>query len=392
MTPRLYYDDPLLTSFEAEVIAHASFAGRPSVLLDRTAFYPESGGQMADAGTLGGAAIHDVQVDDAGAVHHVVEGELPLVGARIHGEIDRERRRVHMALHSAQHMLSRAFVEGDPRAETVSARLGETECTLDLDVPELDDRALGAAEDLVNAIVDDDRPIRAFVVPPAEVPSLGLRRTPKVEGDVRVVDIGGFDLTPCGGTHCLHTSQVGLVRVKRVERYKGKSRVIFSAGRRARLELGDEARSLKTMALELGCGAGNVPAALDKLRRELCAVREDHARTLGRLVASVAVELLSTPRSGDLIVASFEGVGRDFLRTLAKRLTAERPTGAAVLADRGAEHSAVVVARGALSSFDCAAFLARTSSVGGRGGGLPEHAEGQLPRDVDVAALVAELT
>src|SRR4051812_6036847 len=102
-TSRLYHDDPHLLAFDADVVAHASFAGSPSVVLDRTAFYPEAGGQMADRGTLGGRSIVDVQVDDAGLVHHVLEGEPPAIGARVSGSVDRARRRVHMALHSGQH-------------------------------------------------------------------------------------------------------------------------------------------------------------------------------------------------------------------------------------------------------------------------------------------------
>src|SRR5690349_4904760 len=112
MTPteRLYYADPLLLDFSAQILAHGTWNGAPSVILDRTAFYPESGGQMADRGTLSGALVIDVQVDDAGAVHHVLEGgALPAIGATMAGVVDRARRRVHMALHTGQHMLSRAL-------------------------------------------------------------------------------------------------------------------------------------------------------------------------------------------------------------------------------------------------------------------------------------------
>src|SRR5258706_15205130 len=122
-TSRLYHDDSFRLTFDAEVVAHSAFGGKTSVVLDRTAFYPESGGQMADRGTLGGRSILDVQADDAGVVHHIVEGELPVLGAQVSGAIDGPRRRLHMALHTAQHALSRALVDL-VGAETVSARLG----------------------------------------------------------------------------------------------------------------------------------------------------------------------------------------------------------------------------------------------------------------------------
>src|SRR5437879_871017 len=132
-TARLYHADPFLLAFDDEIVELASFGGARSVVLGRTAFYPESGGQMGDRGTLAGRAVLDVQVDDAGVVHHLLEGELPPVGTRVSGAIERSRRRLHMALHSAQHMLSRALVDL-AAAETVSSRLGETECTIDVDV------------------------------------------------------------------------------------------------------------------------------------------------------------------------------------------------------------------------------------------------------------------
>src|SRR5262245_54193864 len=120
-TERLYFADPLLLSFEARVVAH----GSASIVLNRTAFYPESGGQMADRGRLAGAPVLDVQFDDHGVVHHRLDGPLPAVGASVTGEVDRDRRRVHMALHTGQHMLSRAL-EDVAGAATVSSRLGES--------------------------------------------------------------------------------------------------------------------------------------------------------------------------------------------------------------------------------------------------------------------------
>src|SRR3990170_4166050 len=234
-TRLLYHDDPPALAFAARVIAHSAWNGAPALVLDATAFYPESGGQMADRGTLAGAAVADVQVDDAGVVHHVLAAgaALPAPGAEVRGEVDRARRRVHMALHTGQHLLSRALADV-ARGETVSSRLGETACTIDLDLARLEDRDLVRAEELVNAVVDDDVPVVAFFPTAAELAALPLRRAPKVAERIRVVRIGGFDVSPCGGTHCRSSAQVGLVRVTGVERYKGKVRVTFAAGRRAR--------------------------------------------------------------------------------------------------------------------------------------------------------------
>src|SRR5690349_10126001 len=147
MTARLYHTDSFLRSFRGRVAAHGTHGGKPSVILEATAFYPEAGGQMADRGTLGGVAVVDVQADDAGVVHHVLDGVLPAIGEEIEGAIDWSRRRVHMALHTGQHLLSRALIDA-AAAETVSARLGETGCTIDVTRDPIPERELAAAEAL----------------------------------------------------------------------------------------------------------------------------------------------------------------------------------------------------------------------------------------------------
>ncbi len=375
MTPRLYYDDPFLLAFRARVVGHAAWNGAASVLLDRTAFYPESGGQMADRGILGGAPVTDVQVDDAGLVHHVLAGPLPAVGDEVDATIDRERRRVHMALHTGQHMLSRALLDV-AGGETVSSRLGETACTIDLDLAKMEERDLARAEDLTNAVIDDDVTVRAFFPAPDELAALPLRRAPKVDDNVRVVQIGDFDVSPCGGTHCLRSAQVGLLRITNVERYKGKVRVTFAAGRRARRELGELADVLTGLGRDLTCGPGEVPTALAKLRRELAESRE----ALGQARASVAAAAATTLLAGDAdpVVHVFDELPVEGVRMVAKRLVEAGRV--AVLGCAGPDGIHVIVARPTGSAFDCGAHLKRVAAAaGGRGGGSPERAEGRLP-------------
>jgi len=393
VTPRqtpLYHDDPLLLSFRAIVVAHATHEGRPSVIVDRTAFYPESGGQMADRGALGGAPVVDVQIDDEGRIHHVLEGGLPAIGEAIDGAIDVSRRRIHMAQHTGQHMLSRALADV-ARAETVSSRLGETACTIDLDVTSLDERAVAEAEDLVNAVVDDDAPVRAFFPDPDELRALPLRRQPKVQDNVRVVAIGDFDVSPCGGTHCTHTSQVGLVRVDAIERYKGKARVVFSAGKRARQKLAREALVVRTLAREFTCGPDDVPLGLEKLRRELADARDALGRVRGRVAASIGDELVTAARvRGDrIVIGVVDDATLDLVRAVAGRITMAGDL-VALLAGAAEGGTIVLAARGASSDFDCGALLKRAAlATGGRGGGRPERAEGRLPAGIDWPAIAA---
>jgi alanyl-tRNA synthetase len=395
-TERLYYSDPFLHRFTGRVVAHGTWNGATSVVLDRTAFYPEAGGQMADRGLLGGLAVKDVQVDDAGLVHHVLqlaEGTgLPDVGAELAGEIDRARRRVHMALHTGQHMLSRALVDV-ANANTVSSRLGETLCTIDVDLDVLEERKVAEAEALVNAVIDDDVEIRSFFPSPEELAALPLRRAPKVTDNIRVVQIGEFDVSPCGGTHCTGSAQVGLVRVLGVERYKGKGRVLFSAGPRARSELWAETGTLRTLGRAFTCGPNDVPASVEKLRRELTEAREALGVTRARLAELTATELLAALEKAPekRVVAMLEGANPEYLRAVAARLTSV-PEAVALLAGSTPEGLSVLIARGSGSTFGCGAFLKRAAeAAGGRGGGRPEHAEGRLPPGTDWPALVSKL-
>jgi alanyl-tRNA synthetase len=389
-TPRsieLYHDDSLLLSFRGRVVEHATLGDKPSVILDRTAFYPESGGQMSDRGRLGEANVLDVVLDDVGRIHHVLEGALPSVGDIVEGEVDKVRRRIHMAQHTGQHMLSRAFVD-IARAETVSSRLGESACTIDFDIPTLDERAAAQAEDLVNSLIDDDVPIRAFFPSPDELRALPLRRQPKVTDHVRIVAIGDFDVSPCGGTHCTHAAQVGFVRIESVERYKGSARVVFSAGPRARRNVTREAAITRSFAREFTCGTDDVPSGFDKLRRELAETRETLGRVRIRVASAIADDLLRAS-SSSAVMGVVEDASLDLVRAVAARITShgDRVAMLAGVADGG---TIVLVARGPDSRFDCGAFLKRVAAAaGGRGGGRPERAEGRLPLGIDWPSLVA---
>lgn len=391
-TQRLYYDDAWRTRFQARVVAHAELHGRHSVVLDRTAFYPESGGQMADHGTLGEARVEEVVVDEADVVHHLVAGPLPEIGSEVEGVIDWQRRRLHMALHTGQHILSRAL-DDEAGAQTVSSRLGETNCTIDVNRPSVAETELDRVEALTNAVIDDALAIRAFFPSDAELAELPLRRAPKVAGAVRVVRIGEFDVTPCGGTHCSSSAEVGLLRITGVERYKGGTRISFAAGSRARRGLWGESEVLRGLGQGFTCAPTDVPAAVDKLRRQLTETRELLGQVRAELAERVATELgAERERTGQpLSVAQLPAAPAEMLRAVAARLVA-RPDAVALLAGTGPEGTAVVVQRGADSDFQCGAFLKRAAALaGGRGGGRPERAEGRMPADVDWTGLVARL-
>ncbi|MGE0867240.1 MAG: alanyl-tRNA editing protein [Kofleriaceae bacterium] len=387
-TRRLYHDDSTLRRFDAGVVALTTHAGQPAVVLDATAFYPEAGGQLGDRGTIEGATVRDTQELDDGTIVHILEGNAPAVATRVSGEIDWSRRRQHMAQHTAQHLLSGALLDR-AAAATVSARLGETALTIDVQRDRIPEPELVAAEDLANDLIDDDLPIRAWFPEPGELATLKLRRDPKVDAHIRVVAIGEFDISPCGGTHCSRTSQLGAIRITGAERYKGMTRVTFTAARRGRAELFARDQVLRGLSAQFSCGFAEVPAAIDKLRRDAGDRAAEVIALRGRIATMVVNEL--TAAGTGPVVASLPG-DAELLRTIGTKLIAAGRD--AVLCAPDDAGTTVVLFRAAGSTLDCGALWKQlAASHGGRGGGRADRAEGKLAARIDDwAALVAQLS
>jgi alanyl-tRNA synthetase len=290
MTERLYLSDPYLVSFTARVVAAPEQGGRPAVLLDRTAFYPEGGGQPADRGTLGGAEVVDVQ-ESGGDVLHLLDRQLA-PGTELEGRVDWVRRLDHMQQHHGQHLLSAAFerVHGAP---TRSFHLGERTCTIDLDisVSKMDEAALRAAEASANESVWRNLPVVARDFLGEERSRLPLRKEP-VKGD-RVVLVEGVDASPCGGTHPLRTGDVGAIAVLGVQKWgQGASRVEFVCGGRVVRFLAEQGRWVKEAAEALKTAPRDLPEAARRIADESNARRKLSAeleRDLARLQAEKTV-------------------------------------------------------------------------------------------------------
>lgn len=401
MTEKLYWQDPHLTTFEATGARVADFAGKTAIVLERTLFYPEGGGQLGDVGTLAignvVAKVVDTQIDDGGVIHHVLEAPVTFgEGAAVKGTIDLERRLDHMAQHTAQHALSRALAD-EARAETVSARLGATTCTIDLSRPSIYDSELHEAEDLVNAFVRSDVVVRTHFPSPEELAAMPLRRRPKVSDGIRVVEIDGFDFSPCGGTHVTRSGQIGQVRIVAIEKYKGGVRVTFHAGLRALADARAKHAALSAAAADLTCGVLDVPTAIGKLRSDLKTTRTllDGAREeLAALVAKSLREALppASERPSAIVVPVLRpNDDVSALRVLAGKLTEDaRVVALAGAPDPQTGELVLVVQRGAAGGLDCGAFMqAQANERGGRGGGRPERAEGRFPRGTSLEVLAA---
>lgn len=384
-TRRLYHDDSALRRFDATVIAHAQHAGNPAVVLDATAFYPEAGGQLGDRGTLGGIEVIDTQEQDGGVIVHVLAAPAPEIGAAIVGELDWARRRQHMAQHTGQHLLSGALLDR-AAAATVSARLGESALTIDVARDRIPEAELAAAEDLANDLVDDDLAVRAWFPDAGELAAIKLRRDPKVDADIRVVAIGDFDFSPCGGTHCARTSQLGAIRITGAERYKGMTRVTFTAGRRGRANLFTHDHVLRGLGTQFSCAPADVPAAIDKLRKDTDGVKTEVTTLRGQLANAIIAAL---PGTG-AVIAAIPG-DADLLRSVGAKLVSAGRDALLCAPDEGG--AAVVLFRAAGSTLDCGALWKQLAALlGGRGGGRGDRAEGRLTTPIaDWSALVSPL-
>jgi len=375
VTERLFADDPDLLEFDAVVVAAVEHEGRPAVRLDRTAFYAESGGQPWDTGTLGEMRVVAV-VEEGGDILHVLD--RPLAKGPVRGLVDAQRRRDHVQQHHGQHLLSRAFVE-TARAETVAFHLGSEVTTIDLDRPVTAEQAR-AAERRANEIVWEARPVRVSMVPPDEARAMGLHPPEGVEA-VRVVDAGGYDRQPCGGTHPRTTAAVGVVVVTSLERYKGGTRVSFVCGHRALAAMARRGDALDHLVGTLSAPVDELGAAAQRLKDGLAAAERRATGLLERALEGEARRLLEESRaagesvSPTLVVAAFDGWPAADLRVLATRLV-EMDSCVALLGSR-ADKAHLVFAQSEGLRHDVPALLkAAVESLGGRGGGRGNIAQG----------------
>jgi alanyl-tRNA synthetase len=388
-TERLYYTDAYLQEFDATVIELVEMDGRAGLVLDRTAFYPTSGGQPHDTGTLGASRIVDVVDRDDGAVVHVVEAIDTTVkaGGRVHGAIDWERRFEHMQQHTGQHVLSAAF-EHVVSARTVSFHLGTERSTIDLD-RDLAPADVARAEREANRVVWEDRPVSMRFVSDEEAAALPLRKEPKRTGKLRLVEVERFDLSACGGTHVARTGAIGLIAVSGSEKYKGGLRIEFVCGIRA---LSDFAMLRETVAgtiRQISVLPGELPEAVGRLQAEGKA-QQKTIRGLQERLASFEAQAIANRAEAVgrwRVVVERADWDAGALKALAAGVAA-LPGHAAVFFNPAG--GLVVAARAADVPLDASATIKElTAAFGGRGGGRSELAQaGNLSGD-EAAILAA---
>lgn len=388
-TIRLYYDDAGLTDFDATIVELRD--GGRIVVLDRTAFYPTSGGQPHDLGTLGGIAIGDVVDEEAVIAHHLAAPVAAAVGATVSGHIDTVRRFDHMQQHTGQHLLS-AWLTDRYGWPTVSVHFGDEASTVD--VAMADGAAVPTSEEL--AVIE--REINACAVADHRVTvsyeeastAIGLRKASDRDGVLRLVTIDGLDRSACGGTHVSSTGAIGPILLRRAERSRGNLRIEFLCGHRAIARARRDADLLVRTARPLSASADELPGLVDQMQQRLTELERERKRLLLSVAVFEAEQLwheAPVDASGRRVIRrQVEGTVRDH-EPLAQSLT--QRGGCVVLFTT--ESGGVLYAASADTGVDAGQRLKPAlAAVGGRGGGSPKLAQGTVPPE-RLADLVSAL-
>jgi alanyl-tRNA synthetase len=398
MSHRLYYADPSLAVFDAHVsdireVSRTQGRSLWQISLDRSAFYPTSGGQPHDTGLLtatssGGAVLEApvlaVEEDEQGEVWHTTQKPL-LAGTAVRGYIDWSRRLDHMQQHSGQHLLS-AVVYRQLGVATLSFHLGEMTSSIDLAREAISPDELERVEDAVNEIIAENRVVTMRTISSGEATMLlaagTLHKLPDREGDIRLIEIDEIDLNACGGTHVRATGEIGGLLIRGTERVRGGLRVEFVCGLRAVVTARRDLATLTRAATALSVGRLDLGEAVDRLLAENKAAHKAQQKLIEELAGYHAASLLleqPLEEGGRLIRRTFTGHDAAYLKLLASRLTASASQTCVLLAATQEEPARVVLAASADTKIDCGTLLREALGVyGARGGGSAGMAQGQI--------------
>lgn len=388
MTIKHYFEQPLIFEFTATVVdSSANDDGTSNIILDQTYFYPTGGGQSHDVGILGGLPIVDVRKEGE-TVTHVIQGE-PIMGT-VDGIIDKAHRLGNMCAHTGQHILSAVCLK-DLSADTLAVKMNATGLsTVDISHPNLSHAQIEMLEDHINQIIYDNHIVKSSFVP-SDSPQLAkLRRAvkfDKVTGDVRLVEIEAVDLSACAGTHLPRTGMLGMLKILKVDNYKGGSRLQFVAGAEALIQFRQYHQTLDAVSNLLSSGVEQVIPLIEKLQAERSDLNKKVIAQGAALLRYEADDLLKKYNE-KLLKLTFENRDNSDLRTLANHLT-KNTDKIVIIANQEAKDCTIIVAISeALDTHAGNTLRAIVENFGGRGGGRDHYAQGILKDFKDVSALM----
>ncbi len=385
MTERLYYYDSFLLEFAARVTDVRQENGRTAVVLDRTAFYPTSGGQVFDTGWLevngNRVRVEEVSETDTGDILHLTgSDEFKFgTGQAVRGQVDVERRRDHMQQHSGQHVLSAAF-EKRYGMKTVSFHMGDESCTIDLETKALNEEQMRAVELESNRVVTQDLLVTILAATVEDARAMGVRKIPDhVEGKLRIIDMAGYDVNACGGTHVRSTGQIGAVLLRKAEKVRQGYRVEFVCGERAIRTARRDFDSLTEAAKLFDTQIWQLPELIRKSQEDNKAAGKERKKLLEELAELLAGRLLAESREMNsgvkLVTRVFDDRDTGFIKLLAQKVTAAGPSVALLGAKAG--QAGVVFAQSPGLPNDMGGLMKEALvALGGRGGGNRDLAQG----------------
>lgn len=395
-TERLYYHLSGPEPYDAEIRELRPFKDRIALILDKTIFYPEGGGQSSDRGTINGVPLVDVQEKDREILHLV----RPAEASGLHPGpaklvLDTERRRDLTVHHTAQHLLS-GIILGVTGKPTVSMHLGEELCTIDVDTPAFSEETCIAVEEEAARAIEGDHPVIIHHCPPEALEDFPLRKVPPQGKEViRVVEIQGHDFSPCGGTHLRATGPIGLLRLLGTEKYKGMTRVTFIAGRRVlrdsrllRKQGEIISRILKVPVAETGKGVAALMEKTRALEARVQVLEAENARFKAEaLLDTVGLlrDTASAPGQGAVLVETFPHTSMEALLPIGR--AAQKLTAAVLVlaAPEDRKFAAFCSAPG----YDIRGLLKDPMEArGGHGGGSASFFQGYFPSEAALAAFL----
>lgn len=373
-TARLFYDDPYLKEFEAQVLDTMPYGEKYAVILDRTAFYPEGGGQPSDTGSIAECLVSEV-IEKDGAILHIVDRKPE--AKTVSGRIDWQRRFDYMQQHTGQHILSECF-EKLYNGHTDSFHMGRDIVSIEISIDSFSADDAAKIEEMANGIIYENLPVTARVVDEAELQSLPLRKKPKVNENIRIVEVRNFDYSPCGGTHVATTGEVGMIKLKSWEKCKGGIRFVFVCGYRALRDYSLQNSIIRSLCERFSVRDTDVLEAANKALNDLKDTEKQLAAARQELTKAEADNMLKeTPAVNGirLIRSIFEGRSLNDIKLLAQYLT-QAPGTIALLACRN-ETAQVIFSRSEDVSMDMnALFKSVITIIEGKGGGNARTAQG----------------
>ena len=378
MTEKLYYADPGRLEFDAAIVRSADLPGGGcEVVLDRTCFFPGGGGQPADRGTLGGAAVTGVREESNGDIVHVLEGPVPQ--GRVPGAVDAARRRDFMAQHTGEHILAQALLQAGG-LHTISVHFGDEEATIEVKADAIDDSVLAEAERIANRVIRENRRILIHEVHRSEASRFALRRAPPAEEErLRIVEVEGFDLVGCSGVHVRSTGEVFLIKAVSQEKIRGRVRLHVLIGDRAFRDYCRKVTLSQSLSRALTCGEDAILARVQDLQAAQLEAAREKKRLVGeRAAADADAAVAAGRRIGDAVLVRrvLDRAGADYLKAFVERVTGAGGR-VCIALDRGADSFQWIVAHSLEGGPELSAIVSpRMAEAGAKGGGRGARMQG----------------